>query len=263
MRRFDKLKSIKEANLVLENKYLNSIGLITEQESSTPEETTPAATPAPTDSKPTAADNDYISFKKELNLKGDDKKSGGIVPGYANYRIDITTPNLYVISNAKDKSVLQKGTFKSKGVWPAKHIELTPEGTKDVFKIKTIITNMEKKSSENVTDDFFTNLKEIVKSPNQIRSIGGTEYRYPFLTQKSGLIWMAQFKPTYDGEGTFQLLYLQPQGKVTPLSNSTGTFTEYGKLITLNEVSKGIDKKGKIDSALIELISVAWPDFKM
>ena len=255
MRRFDKLKSIKEANLVLENKYLNSVGLITEQE-------TPS-TPPPTDSKPTEADNDYTSFKKELNLKGDDKKSGGIVPGYVNYRIDITAPNSYVISNAKDKSELQTGIFKSKGVWPAKHIELTPKGTNDVFKIKTIITNMEKKSSENVTDDFFTNLKEIVKSPNQIRSIGGTEYRYPFLTQKSGLIWMAQFKPTYDGEGTFQLLYLQPQGKVTPLSNSTGTFTEYGKLIIVNEASKGIDKKGKIDNALIELISVAWPDFKV
>ena len=74
---------------------------------------------------------------------------------------------------------------------------------------------------------------------------------------------MAQFKPTYDGEGTFQLLYLQPQGEVTPLSNSTGTFIEYGKSITVNEETKGIDKKGKIDNALIELISVAWPDFKV
>ena len=259
MRRFDKLKSIKEANLVLENKYLNSKGLISEQP------TTPAVTAAVgSEGTPTATatDNDYILFKKEMKVKGDDKKSSGLIPGYAKYRIEITAPNLYVISNAKDKTAIQKGTFKSKGAWPMKHIELTPEGTNDVFKIKTIISNIESKTSEAPTEDFLTNLKEIVNSPNQIRSIGGQEYRYPFLTQKNGLIWMAQFKPTIDGEGDFNLLYSQ-ENKVFPLKNSTGTFIDYGKSITVNEETKGINTKGKIDNALIELISVAWPDFKM
>lgn len=262
MRRFDKLKSIKEANLVLENKYLNSKSLINEQSTTPPvtaavgNEGTPTAT-----ATATATDNDYILFKKEMKIKGDDKKSSGVIPGYTKYRIEITAPNLYVISNAKDNTVIQKGTFKSKSMGSMKHIELTPEGTNDVFKIKTIISNIESKTSESPTEDFLTNLKEIVNSPNQIRSIGGKEYRYPFLTQKNGLIWVAQFKPSIDGKGEFNLLYSQ-ENKLFPLKNSTGTFTEYGKSITVNEETKGINTKGKIDSALIELISVAWPDFK-
>lgn len=246
MRRFDKLKVIKEANQTLEEKFLSSKTIILEEDS--------------------PSTGDFNLFKKELSLKGGDSEASGIIPGGNGKKIDIKSDGNYTIKDV-DNTEKQVGTFKSVGIWPTKHIELKPSGETNFFKIKNILLNIDKQdsaSSETETD-FFNTFKNLVRNPKNLTVEDGY-YSYSFYTNKKSDVTVSiHITPNQDDYkiGTFKMSWKSPTKSGAPIK-WTGKFQDSGNtFISDNPKEVGsIGKNGKIDSGLIKILSVFWPKYQ-
>jgi len=271
MRRFDKLKVIKEANQILEEKFLVNKSVILEQDSndgtpdtSTPDTGTPdTGTPEKnnSDGKSNPAD-DFNELKKEFRLTGDNKKAKGFILGSTDKKIEITSDGRYNITN-KDGEKLQSGQFKNVGIWPAKHIEFKPDNTKDFLKMKNILSKLSITTSE--PQGFHTGFMEMVKVPKNLRPGANKSSIYNFYYNKNRNInYSIWIYPEDEGEtGTFKIAFKKADGTNMWLTNGEGDFEDYGKIFNLENPSKSVsvDKNGKIDSGLIQLLSLVYPDY--
>ena len=104
-------------------------------------------------------------FKRDFNLvqKDDGTASGSLVGSGGLYNITIKQDGTYTITDKKNNNgFVQGGKFKSKGLI-GKHIELTPEGSSDVFKVGTIVQNLNKERPQITKTDLINYFTNIVK----------------------------------------------------------------------------------------------------
>ena len=273
MRRFDKLKVIKEANQSLEEKFLFGKSIISEQtDTGSPDVVTPtdsstpaAVTPAADDSKKNKNNpaEDFNTFKKELSLRGSNTEASGNIPAGNGKKITIKSDGTYTIFSVDDEE-LQKGTFKGMGIWPAKHIELKPDTGKDFLKMKNILSGLDSDISSSTRSDFFTEFNSLLKQPKNLRRSGDGSYKYSFYQNKDKNITYSIFiYPESEGEtGKFKMSW--SDGKTSMwLTGGSGTFKDFGETFLLDNSKQvvSIDKNRKIDSGFIKLLSVLYPDY--
>lgn len=279
MRRFDKKQVIKESNELLEKKYLLSKNYILEQ-ASVPDPTMTTSPDVPMDNttagttvvttktkeKVSTPKEDFELFKKELNTKGVSPLEDVVINNSNGKTIDIDDTGQYTIYTAND-DILQSGTFKSKGIWPAKHIELTPENKPNIaYKLKNILIDIDKDLSEETPLNFYDTLESIVLKPKNIKVIDGG-YRYTYYVNTKNNIttyYVVDFTGESDGTGKFKIGYLTSGQGGKWITNSDGTFTKLGKVLTLTSPKKvfSVDKNGKIDAALMGITGIIKPEFK-
>lgn len=255
MRRFDKKNVIKEANEKLEKEFIKSLN---EQEEGS----------APTEEKK-EKDNvqeDFEKAKKELNISGNDKEASGVLLGGNGKRIRIKNDGTFSILT-KNAEPIKSGKYKSVGIFPNKHIEYSIDDGKNFYKLKNLLPTIEKEMDSD-KPSFLNIFKTIVKTPNNFSKYEYDEksYIYDFHTTKSGLKWSIRLTPNDDGDtGSFNLFFTKSNEKPTLLKIDKtligGDFTDYGKVLTLNNPIKdfGVDKNNKIDSALIEMVKTLNP----
>lgn len=284
MRRFDKLKVIKEANQTLEEKFLFGKSIISEQTDDQNTNTDPqnAGTPTVDDSKKNKSNpaEDFNTFKKELKLNGDNNEASGNIPEGNGKTITIKSDGTYTIFTVDDEE-LQKGTFKSIGIWPAKHIELKPDNGEDFLKMKNILSGLDKEKSASSESDFYSTFSEIIKVPKNLKKINN-KWRYTFYHNKNNnMFYMVDIYPNQDQEtGNFSLTWFNgnekdPKKKVGTVSVPTdkdkpvsehrdGTFKKFGETFILNDpkLVVSIDKSRKIDAGFIKLLSVIYPEYR-
>jgi len=275
MRRFDKKQVIKESNELLEKKYLISKNYILEQAEEpdltittspdVPMDNTTAVT-TKTKEKVSTPKEDFELFKKELNTKGVSPLEDVVINNSNGKTIDIDDTGKYTIKSSEDDE-LQTGTFKSKGVGPAKHIELTPKDKPNIeYKLKNILTDIDKNLSEITPLNFYDTLKTIVLKPKNLVAItGGYRYTY-YVNIKNNITtyYVVDFTGESYGTGKFKIGYLTSGQGGKWITNSDGTFTKLGKVLTLTSPKQvfSVDKKGKIDAALMSITGIIKPEFK-
>lgn len=275
MRRFDKKQVIKESNELLEKKYLLSKNYVLEQDQTmttsndvTMDNTTAGTTAVTTKTKEKVSTpkEDFELFKKELNTKGVSPLEGVVINNSNGKTIDIDDTGKYTIKSSEDNE-LQTGTFKSKGVGPGKHIELTPKDKPNIeYKLKNILTDIDKNLSEITPLNFYDTLKTIVLKPKNLVVItGGYRYTYYVNTKNNPITsYVVDFTGENDSEGNFKFGYLISGQGGKWITNSDGTFTKLGKVLTLTSPKKvfSVDKNGKIDAALMGITGIIKPEFK-
>lgn len=255
MRRFDKLKVIKEANQILEEKFLANKLVILEQN----EEPT-------NDEEPTNIE-DFNLVKKELGISGDNVEASGTIRNGNGKQITINSKGEYTIFDDNENE-LQKGEYKIMGIWPNKHTEFKPSKEKNYFKLKNILSNLDKKVSSEPTS-FSNTFSKLVKNSNNLSTEdGGAYYSYPFYTNKNGVTILVHLYPEPDGvNGEFKMSWIKNNPSDDEESKGqpklwVGSFKNNGTIFKSKDAVVSIDKKGKIDSGLITILSKFWPKYK-
>lgn len=267
MRRFDKLKVIKEVNEKIEKQFLNNKSFLTEQNDPVEEPTGEPDGGVPTskgDNKSTPQEN-FNKLKTELGIKGDNESAEGTIPRGNGKKIEITSDGKYTIYKEDGITELENGTFKSVGTFLNKHIEFSKEGGNTTLKLKNVLANLDKEASTSKdSSNFYDSFKQIIDDTNKVRMVGDG-YKYSFYVSKNGIKWDLWLYPDVSGEkGTFKFAFTEPGKGSSWLNGSSGKFSDYGETLMLDKPYKvvGIDKKKKIDSGIKQLLSIIYPDYK-
>lgn len=210
-------------------------------------------------------------FKRDFNLvqKNDGTASGSLVGSGGLYNITIKQDGTYTITDKKNNNeFVQGGKFKSKGLI-GKHIELTPDGSSDVFKVGTIVQNLNKEKPQITKTDLLNSFTNVVKNKSNLQPLNGEYLRYVFSENKLGTEYGIQLAPSdKEGAGTFFLVFKEPEStKFLKIANSNGEYTNYGAVLTLNlspetpVEASGKSKISKIDNGLIELLKKVHPEY--
>ena len=210
-------------------------------------------------------------FKRDFNLvqKDDGTASGSLVGSGGLYNITIKQDGTYTITDKKNNNeFVQGGKFKSKGLI-GKHIELTPEGSSDVFKVGTIVQNLNKERPQITKTDLINYFTNIVKDKSKLQPLNQGYLRYVFGENKLGTEYGIQLAPSNDeGTGNFFLVFKEPEStKFLKIANSNGEYNNYGAVLTLNlspetpVEASGKSKISKIDNGLIELLKKVHPKY--
>lgn len=210
-------------------------------------------------------------FKRDFNLvqKDDGTASGSLVGSGGLYNITIKQDGTYTITDKKNNNeFVQGGKFKSKGLI-GKHIELTPDSSSDVFKVGTIVQNLNKERPQITKTDLINYFTNIVKDKSKLQPLNQEYLRYVFGENKLGTEYGIQLAPSdKEGAGTFFLVFKEPEStKFLKIANSNGEYTNYGAVLTLNlspetpVEASGKSKISKIDNGLIELLKKVHPEY--
>lgn len=281
MRRFDKLKIIKEANLSLEKKFLSNKVVLSEQDVQGEVPNAPKKDEEKKDvQKKTSAQEDFELFKRQEGLTGNDKEAKGTIRGGNGKTIKINSNSTYEIFDVKNNS-LQKGTYVSVGIGPAKHIELKPENGKNFLKVKNILSDLDKEKEKVPASSFYDNFKKFVRNERNLKSFtkgkikdqDGIEYEFSYLfyhnksnDPKYNSFYTVYLSPNSsdNGEtGDFNILWQNSADEYGFLETAPGTFKNFGDtFITDKDNFVGaVDRSGKIDSGLISILSKVEPDY--
>jgi hypothetical protein len=274
MRRFDKLKVIKEANEKIEKQFLSNKSFLIEQEVNgvTDPDVKKSAPPENADKKEKNKTPDseiFAAAKKELNINGD-TSAFGLIPGGNGKYIKINNNALYTIYTSKTESstpIIKDAEFKLLGI--VKHVEYQypkKDGGDDKFyKLNNLLDILDKKNK------FGSNVKESIISTFETLEKNGifqpSDYSYRnFHKSKSGYSFGVKFEPNSSDdtkEGTFNFIWYNPKsGTWEYLKDAEGDYSEYGKEFTMNNKSYYVQQVGKarkgkisIDNTLVNMLT--------
>jgi hypothetical protein len=264
MRRFDKLKVIKEANEKIEKQFLNGKSFLIEVEVD--------GTTLSEDKKEKIKFTDAEIFeaaKKELNINGSESALG-LIPGGNGKYIRVYNNASYRISSDKtETTIIIDGAKLTLSGIVKHHVEYeyptANGGDGKYYKLDNLLSILDKKNQ------FSDNVKESIISTFETLEKNGTfqpsDYSYRnFHKSKSGYSFGIKFKPNSNDDtekGTFNFIWYNPKStKWEFLKDAQGEYSEYGKEFTMNNKNYYVQQVGKarkgkisIDNTLVNMLT--------
>lgn len=273
MRRFDKLKVIKESNEMLEKRFLTeTFNTILEQEFEDLPKEEPVS-PVTPKKQPVDFKKSYDKIKELYRLKGDDKQSTGLLPNSTNFNLTIKIDGTYNIVKRETKEEVQKGTFNLDGVLNNKPT-FKPEKGEKFLSLEEILKNLNSTPKDDKSSSFLEQFKTYVRNPNKV-TIRSEIVQYPFFKEDQ-FYYLIYLRPdkTNESVGKFQLVITDGyESFYYPKNNPLeGTFSDYGSFLKIStsklsspiEVGLTTGRKGSyIDDSLVKMLKEIQSQFKI